>query len=45
MDDYFKLCSKRFSHGVLLSDDEILRTSVEENMEIFNSIKNEKHFI
>lgn len=45
MDDYFKLCSKRFSHGVPLSDDEILRTSVEENMEIFNSIKNEKYFI
>lgn len=45
MDDYFKLCSKRFSLGVPLSDDEILRTSVEENMEIFNSIKNEKHFI
>lgn len=45
MDNSYKLYSRRFSLGVPLGNGEFLRTSVEENMEIFNSIKNEKHFI
>ena len=45
MDNSFKLYSRGFSFGVPLGNGEILRTSVEENMEIFNGIKNEKHFI